>query len=192
MRITSLSLSLVTLLLTGVLGGAAHAQRKDAAAAQITAMLGTSRPALAVAAPLIELGDLGVEPAPPGHGRPAEPAPVESNLAARDVAALVNPHGAALERCYLDEAGTPSRASRLDLTLAIARDGHLLSVKAAAPGLAGKAARRVAGCVRSALDDVQFPARRHDTTAVVPYVFQRTTAPEAGPQLSCWDPKGCR
>ena len=34
--------------------------------------------------------------------------------------------------------------------------------------------------------------RKTFTTATIPYFFQRTAAPNAGPQLSCWDPKGCR
>jgi hypothetical protein len=26
----------------------------------------------------------------------------------------------------------------------------------------------------------------------VPFFYQHTAAPNAGPQLSCWDPKGCK
>jgi len=39
---------------------------------------------------------------------------------------------------------------------------------------------------------VTFPARRTWTTATVPYFLLHTDAPNAGPQLSCWDPNGCR
>jgi hypothetical protein len=141
-----------------------------------------------VAAPLLELDVSRPRPA-----RPAEPdAPRKQPfLEAHDVAALVSPHGAGIERCYFAGVGALTHASRLDLTLVIARDGRVRSVKAAAPGLRGGAAREVTRCVRDQLDDVQFPARRNDTTAVVPFVFHKTEAPDAGPQLSCWRARGC-
>ena len=49
----------------------------------------------------------------------------------------------------------------------------------------------MAACIREAVEVVKFPARRNDTTAIVPYFFQHTNTPGGGPQLSCWDPKGC-
>jgi hypothetical protein len=45
--------------------------------------------------------------------------------------------------------------------------------------------------VRHAVEAVTFPARRTYTTATVPYFFQRTAAPNAGPQESCWNERGC-
>jgi hypothetical protein len=57
--------------------------------------------------------------------------------------------------------------------------------------LSAKPTQKLAACVRATLDDVQFPARRNETIAVVPYFFQKTVARNAGPQLSCWNAKGC-
>jgi hypothetical protein len=45
--------------------------------------------------------------------------------------------------------------------------------------------------VRASLDTLRFPQRRAETTAVIPYFFQHTWAPNSGPQESCWSPKGC-
>ena len=49
----------------------------------------------------------------------------------------------------------------------------------------------MAACIREAVEVVHFPARRNDTTAIVPYFFQHTNTLGGGPQPSCWDPKGC-
>jgi len=38
----------------------------------------------------------------------------------------------------------------------------------------------------------ELSTRKAQTIAVVPYFYQRTAAPNSGPQYSCWDPKGCR
>lgn len=242
-----------TLLIAGVLGGSAQAQPKVAAADQIVALVGASRPSLSVAAPLIELDDLGApakravgnaallarrariddslvlrtpgeskpgsraEPGAPGDVRAArvarvapaaldarlEPtdrpfagsaaaAPVERFLAPREISAQVSPHEDAIERCYLGQLGELRRGSRLDLTLVIGRDGRVVSLATAAPGLAAGTARKVSRCVHGVLGEVRFPVRRRSITAVVPYLFHKIEAPDAGPQLSCWDPKGCR
>jgi hypothetical protein len=182
-----LATAVPAVLIVAAAGTSAQAQPKEAAAARIASLVGAARPALSVAAPLIELD---VARARPAESR--EPARKLAFLEAHDVAAQVGPQRADIERCYLAEVGALAHASRLDLTVVIARDGRVLALKTAAPGLRGAAERKVTRCVRDQLDAVQFPARRNDTTAVVPYVFQKTEAPDAGPQLSCWNPKGCR
>jgi hypothetical protein len=112
-------------------------------------------------------------------------------LAAGEIAAEVRPFAPEIERCYLERLGDPRRAGHLDLTLVIGRDGAVVSVSAAAPGLPSRTAHQVESCIRGAVETLHFPERRNDTTAVVPYYFQRTSAPGAGPQLSCWNPRGC-
>jgi hypothetical protein len=112
-------------------------------------------------------------------------------LEASEVAAEVRPYAPDIERCYLDRLGDIHRAGRLDLTFVIGRDGHVVSLDAAAPGLPSRTVHQVAACIREAVDPIHFPARRADTTAIVPYLFQHTNAPGGGPQLSCWNPKGC-
>lgn len=112
-------------------------------------------------------------------------------LDASEIAAQVRPYAPDIERCYLDRLDDVRRAGRLDLTFVIGRDGHVVSLDAAAPGLPSRTVHQVATCIREALDPIHFPARRSDTTAIVPYLFQHTNTPGIGPQLSCWNPKGC-
>ena len=112
-------------------------------------------------------------------------------LDAREVAAEVRPYAPDIERCYVERLDDVRRAGRLDLTLVIGRDGYLVSLDAAAPGLPARTVRTLALCIREAVDALHFPARRNDTTVIVPYLFQHTDTPGGGPQLSCWKPKGC-
>jgi hypothetical protein len=115
----------------------------------------------------------------------------QAHLSASDVAALVAPHEDAIERCYLTAVGNVRRTSQLDVMFVIARQGNLLSVDIGAPDASPYAVHAMTSCIRTAVADLQFPERRNDTTAIIPYVFQRTEAPDAGPQLSCWNPRGC-
>lgn len=112
-------------------------------------------------------------------------------LEASEVAAEVRPYAPDIERCYLDRLGDIHRAGRLELTFVIGRDGYVVSLDAAAPGLPARTVRQMAICIREAVDAIHFPQRRSDTTAIVPYYFQHTNTPGGGPQLSCWNPKGC-
>jgi len=109
-----------------------------------------------------------------------------------DVSEIIAQRGAEIEHCYIDALGAARRGGRLDLMFVIARDGHVVSLDSAAPGVPVVAAHHLHECLRTAVEALQFPARRNDTTAVVPYYFQRTDAPNAGPQLSCWNPRGCK
>jgi hypothetical protein len=212
---------LVVVASTSALGVAhAEPEDAAQAATQVAALLGPPRIAR-TAAPLtaLELGGAAAMPrasrrlatagdAPPAHElaaavtladagadapRPAPDAPAprkEPYLEAREVAALVAPHAPDIERCYLDGVGS-KRGSYLALTLVVARDGSLLSLRTAIPGMPGKTLRKIAACAQEALAPVQFPSRRNDTTVIVPYYFQKTWAPGAGPQPSCWNAKGC-
>ncbi|HET9626424.1 MAG TPA: hypothetical protein VFP84_33915 [Kofleriaceae bacterium] len=112
---------------------------------------------------------------------------VDPWLSGRDVSALVAPREAEIEHCYVAQAA----GGKLDLTMVIGRAGNLISLTAAAPGLSSKATHQLEACVRTAVADLAFPARRHDTTAVVPYLFHKASAAGAGPVLSCWSARGC-
>jgi hypothetical protein len=183
MRISALSSSL---LLVGALLGSAHADRKDRSeASPAVATLGPVRgDRTDRAASTMATGDLALT-------GPARPARAEPFLTAGEITVHVAPHAPEIERCYLDRLGDSRHGGHLDLTLVVARDGSVLSLRAAASGLPAKTAKKVEACIRDIVETVQFPARRNDTTAVVPYVFQKTDAPNAGPQLSCWNPRGC-
>ena len=182
MRISALS----STLLLGTLGALttpAHAAPKAShtAANQVAAVTPSREDH---ARPQLSTGEL------PLTGK-ASAAPADAYLSAREISDLVAPHAPEIHQCYVDGIGAAQKSSRLDLTFMIARDGTVLSLTAAAVGVPAKAVHKIEDCIRAAVDGLQFPARRSDTTAVVPYFFQKTSAPNAGPVMSCWNPKGC-
>jgi hypothetical protein len=189
MRIPALSSTLVVGTLVTLLAPA-HAERKAShgAANQVAALSGPAREDRAARAQITGERALTGSTTPAASARAQLKEPF---LEAGDITTRVAPHNPEIERCYLDEIGTSRRPGRLDLTFEIARDGAVLSVKAAATGLSTKLAHKVEACIHASVDGIEFPVRRNDTTAVVPYFFQKTDAPNAGPQLSCWNPKGC-
>jgi hypothetical protein len=121
----------------------------------------------------------------------ATPARQERYLSSDAVNALVAPHAPDVARCYVTSVDESRRGGRLELTFVIGRRGDVRSLRASAAGVPARSLRRVESCVREVVRDVEFPARRAETTAVVPYFFQKTQSPGAGPQHSCWNPKGC-
>jgi len=184
MRISALSSTLCLGTLAS-LAAPAHAEHK--------ATHGAGTQVAAVTAP----GSLGEERTRPSLTRgdlaltgKTGVAPQEA-LSAGEINGLVAPHAPEIERCYLDGIGASQRPGHLDVTLMIGRDGNVFSLKAAAAGVSAKATAKIETCIRAAVDGIQFPARHGDTTAVVPYLFQKTNAPNAGPLMSCWNPKGC-
>jgi hypothetical protein len=166
-----------TAFVAGLLGGAAQVTyAQPPTPRQTTETASTSR--VATTAPTA---------APDDDARP-ERRP--ASLTAGEIRAGVAPHARDIQRCYRDELGD-THATQLELTLVIAYNGRVRSAKANVPGLPAKAAQKMASCMRTALVSARFPERRSDTMAVLPYVFQKTDAPDAGPQLSCWNRKGC-
>ena len=93
--------------------------------------------------------------------------------------------------CYLDAVGERRGAGQLEIKLSIHRTGLLDRIDVSTPNLPAPTAKKIETCVKAAVKDLAFPARRAETVAVVPYYWQRTAA-KHGPQYSCWDPKGCR
>jgi hypothetical protein len=197
MRITTLS-SVLAIGVVGALIHSAHADGKkplaapDALAALVDPAR-TPRPGAGLSA-----GELGLTSlrAPATDATVAAIAPAlrerpERYLTTSDVSTVVGDRAADIEHCYVDAMGASRRGGKLDVMFTIARNGSVLSVDTAAPGLSAVAAHHMHTCIRTAVEGLAFPARRNDTTAIVPYYFQRTDAPSAGPQLSCWNPRGC-
>jgi hypothetical protein len=118
-------------------------------------------------------------------------AATERTLSLSEIDAKVKPLSAELSKCYLDAAAGVRGAGQLMVQLAIHRRGKLDAVTVSTPGLPAKATRKIEACVRSVVEPLEFPARRAPTTAVLPFYFQHTAAPNAGPQLSCWNASGC-
>jgi len=119
----------------------------------------------------------------------ADPKPI--SLSTSDVTTQLAPFAQDIEHCYLDRTAEIRGAGQLEIILTVTRHGSVESLAVKTPGLSVKLARQIDGCVRHAVEPVTFPARRTYTTATVPYFFQRTAAPNAGPQQSCWNERGC-
>ncbi len=119
------------------------------------------------------------------------------SLAATEVAEQMRFYTTDINKCYLDTAGPGQRgyaatAGHLEIKLSIHRTGKLDAIDISTPGLSKAAARKIASCVKAVVDGTEFPERKAPTVAIVPYFYQHTTAPGSGPQLSCWNPRGCR
>jgi len=108
-------------------------------------------------------------------------------LSAKDIEAELAPWRGDMQRCYTQRAS--ETGGELAVTLVIGRDGGVISSRAAAPQLARKTAARVERCIEAIVGQVEFPARRNDTTVVVPFAFHKTEG--AGPVASCWSARGC-
>lgn len=121
---------------------------------------------------------------------PVTPRPYALSIG--DVTAEVKPFHDAIGTCYIAALGDTRGAGHLDLVFTISRHGIVQQLDIIAPGLAAKQTKQIEACVRPVLANVAFPSRRTHTTARVPFFYQRTAAPNSGPQLSCWDPKGCK
>ncbi len=115
----------------------------------------------------------------------------ERSLTVDEVQAHVQPYLEQIEKCYVAAAGDVRGAGHLDLAFTIRWDGTIAQLSSDTPGLSAPTWKRIDGCIHAAVGTLRFPQRRADTTAVVPYYFQRTWAPNSGPQESCWSPKGC-
>jgi outer membrane biosynthesis protein TonB len=114
-----------------------------------------------------------------------------ASLSQTDIDARVRPVSAGISKCYVDATASARAGGELRVELAIHRRGKLDGVSVSAPGLPATVAHRIEACVRNLVAPLEFPARRTGTTAVLPFYFQRTDAPGAGPQLSCWSSRGC-
>jgi hypothetical protein len=145
--------------------GAAHAEQKPIVQKALTATAGQTRP----------------------HANDAT-----HTLGLDEVNAGVKSVSPSIERCYLDNAADVAGAGHLDVTLVIHRNGRVQAIDVVAPGLAKTRAQKIEGCVRALVSPLQFPERKAFTTAVVPFFFQHTAAPNSGPQYSCWNPNGCK
>jgi len=120
----------------------------------------------------------------------AERSGVLRTLSQAEIDARLKPVSAEISRCYHEATGG-AHGGKLVVELGIHRRGSLDTVAVQTPGLPAKLARKVEACVRDIVEPLEFPARRTSTSAVIPFLFHRAEAPGAGPQLSCWSPRGC-
>jgi hypothetical protein len=113
-------------------------------------------------------------------------------LAASEVSDRMKVWNYDIANCYLKTAADKKGAGHLEIKLTIHRTGVVDAVDVSTPGLSQRASKAVASCIKPLVADTAFPSRKAGTVAIVPYFYQNTSAPNSGPQYSCWDPKGCR
>lgn len=114
----------------------------------------------------------------------------EYGLGRAELNKVLEPLRSSINRCYLASAG--ELGGRMDLTLEISRYGSLHDIDVSTPNLRNKSvARKISACVKGVVKQLTFPKRKASTTAKFSYVFHKTRAPGDGPQLSCWNPRGC-
>jgi hypothetical protein len=98
----------------------------------------------------------------------------------------------AVRACYITNGRPPRGATgELSVQLVVHRDGYVRDVAVTAPGVRGRLLRKLQDCIRSEALSWHFPVRRAFTTAILPYYFLALDVPGAGPQYSCWNPRGC-
>jgi len=126
--------------------------------------------------------------APPAHAGSDDP---EIMLSAAEVQKYFAPYVPAVRGCYVANARSKSADGNLRLELIIHPDGSIFRFGFAAPGVTAPWLGKLEACLRALVPGWHFPVRKRFTTAVLPFLFQTTRAPGAGPIESCWDPRGC-
>lgn len=121
----------------------------------------------------------------------AGPDDPDRTLSARDVQTYFAPYVPAVRTCYLDHAKGKNVTGALRLELIIHHGGHIFRFGFVAPGVEKPHLAKLDKCLRDLASTWRFPVRKGFTSAVLPFVFLKTTAPGAGPIESCWDPRGC-
>ncbi len=114
-----------------------------------------------------------------------------ATLTSAEVQTSFAPYLPEVRACYLANARGTGVTGVLRLELIIHPNGSVYRFGFAAPGVRGRSLARLDGCLRALATSWHLPERKGFTSAVVPYLFQRTSAPGAGPIESCWDARGC-
>jgi hypothetical protein len=132
---------------------------------------------LAVLAAVALLGIGGVARGGGGSGDDSD----QQTISAKDLKKYFEPYIPAVRDCYVANAHEREADGNLRLELIIHRDGTVFRFGFAARGVTGAWLRKLDGCLRELSETWHFPVRRGFTTAVMPFYFQRTLAPGAGP-----------
>ncbi|HVV81449.1 MAG TPA: AgmX/PglI C-terminal domain-containing protein [Kofleriaceae bacterium] len=157
-------------------------------------------PAAAAIAAAVGVSGLAAQPGPPRRPPPppVQPQPLphhvddldQPTLAAAVIEQALTPYLAGVRACYLTNVRTP-RAAHMRLEIVIEPHGQVSRVGVVAPEVTRAERARVVACVRREIARWHFPLRGGATWAVIPFYFQRTQWPGAGPMPSCWSPRGC-
>ena len=116
----------------------------------------------------------------------------QRTLSADQVERYASVYYSAIRSCYFEHGLAAKTATgELSVKLTVHRDGYVKDVAVEAPGVRGQHLRKLTRCIRPQVVTWHFPVRRDFTTAILPYYFLSLNLPGAGPQYSCWNPRGC-
>jgi hypothetical protein len=121
----------------------------------------------------------------------AGPDASDRTLSAREVQTYFAPYVPAVRECVIAYGKGRHATGALRLELIIHHHGHVYRFGFAAPGVEKPWLGKLDTCLRGLAKTWRFPVRTGFTTAVLPFLFLKTSAPGAGPVESCWDPRGC-
>ena len=107
--------------------------------------------------------------------------PDQPTINAKDLRKYFEPYVLPVRDCYASYAQGSDVDGNLRLELIIHRDGSVFRFGFDAPGVTGAWLRKLDTCLRTLSESWHFPVRGGFTTAVLPFFFQRTRAPGAGP-----------
>ena len=117
--------------------------------------------------------------------------PDKPSLTAKELETYFEPYVPEVKKCWLTHAKGPDVKGELRLELVIHNHGHVRRFAFMAPGVVGKPLARLDACLRKLSKKWSFPQRGGFTTAVIPFYYQRTNAPGAGPEGTCRTKRGC-
>lgn len=127
-------------------------------------------------------GTAAAEPTSDPFDGKLRPITSEQTLSALEVERYAMPYLPRVSQCYTKYAAPEKRATgQLGLYVVIARTGKVVFSEITAPGVPLLRKLRLERCLRRELNTWQFPVRAGFTNARLPYYFQRTPAPGAGP-----------
>lgn len=121
----------------------------------------------------------------------AAPDDPDRTLSAAELTKYFEPYAPAVRACFSRHGVGKEVTGELRLEFIIQPDGKVLRFGFRAPGVERAALRKLDACLRNQSKTWSFPVRKGYTTAVLPFFYQRTSAPGAGPIESCWDVRGC-
>ena len=138
------------------------------------------------------LATTGAALAQPGGASREQPAELDHKLlTAAEVQKYFAPYAPAVRSCYLTHAKNREATGTLRLELIIHRDGSVFRFGFAAPGVRKPWLPRLERCLRELANTWHFPERYGFTSAMLPFIYVKSNAPNTGPFESCWSPSGC-
>ena len=104
-----------------------------------------------------------------------------SGLTAKELRKYIQPYMPGIRDCYVAKAKSGDGSLRLELI--IHRDGSVFKFAFTAPNVSAGTRQQLDRCLRPLSETWHFPVRRGFTSAVIPFLFVKTRAPGAGPQM---------